>query len=174
MDASDERDSVASIDSTAAYTPTHTTEQDISPLDELQSPRASLASAPTPGRTYMIRHLGLGKTVSVKGGHLSLEHYDPHAGCYWNCVENRGWLGFSETVSGKYLGRNEKRAFSATVNAHSLWGSFVVTGHENGGYYLRWLDGLTLLRWVGVGGDGQTLIYSASSAKAAIWEFVEV
>ncbi|KAI1185167.1 hypothetical protein F5B17DRAFT_45264 [Nemania serpens] len=175
MDAKDDNESVApSSDSTTAGTPTHTTEQDTSPLNEVSSRRSSsIGRAPAPGRIYMIRHLAQGKTLSLKGGHLSLETYDPHAGCYWNCVENLGWLGFSETVSGKYLGRNGKFAFHAEAKFHLPWEWFVVTGHESGGGYCLQSRFWDVLRWVGVGGNGRTLVEVKSSAEAAVWEFVE-
>ncbi|KAI1192817.1 hypothetical protein F5X97DRAFT_316199 [Nemania serpens] len=167
--------------STAAYTPTHTTEQHKSSRDEFSSPRNNLASAPpSPGRTYMIRHLASDKAISLKGGRLSLEIYDARAGHYWKCVELHGWLKFSEVVSGNYLARDNNGGFHAGAGYYpsagfpQLTGAFVVVpGHEDGGYYLRSPDS-SVLGWVGITDDGKSLVYVASAAKAALWDFLEV
>ncbi|KAH8166931.1 hypothetical protein CIB48_g1310 [Xylaria polymorpha] len=173
MDTRDEKGenaSVVSDDSITAYTPTHTTEQhglshggDPSGLDSF-SP-----CAPSPGRTYLIRHRDSGKTIN-KHGRLGLEN-DSDAVCYWGCIQTLGWFGFS--AFGKYLGRDGNYAFRATAELHLPWEWFVITAQGNEGCHLQsphWLS----LRWVGIGADGRTLIDVTSSAEAALWEFVEV
>ncbi|KAI8945459.1 hypothetical protein F4801DRAFT_125637 [Xylaria longipes] len=120
MDTRDEKDdnsSVASDDSTTAYTPTHTTGQDIPSRGD---PSCALDSfsprAPSPGRTYLIRHRDSGKTIN-KYGRLGLENdSDPHAVCYWHCVQTLGWLGFC--AFGTFLGRDGNYAFRAEAKLH--------------------------------------------------------
>ncbi|KAI1117003.1 hypothetical protein F5Y14DRAFT_14074 [Nemania sp. NC0429] len=177
MDMNYESNSELSSDATAADTPTHSSVENdliLPKTPAYQPPRGSFSSAPTPGRTYLIRHRDLDKTMNVKDGRLSLQYNsDPQAGCYWDCVETWGWLGFRETVSGNHLGRNGWFGFRASAKRHLPWEWFVVVGHGDDGFYLQsphwWM-----LRWVGIGRDGLSLVDVTSSAEAAVWEFVEV
>ncbi|KAI1425414.1 hypothetical protein F5Y12DRAFT_747418 [Xylaria sp. FL1777] len=178
MDTRHEKDSNASDasdDSSTAYTPTHTTEH--GPSSHSDSPCAHVSfspRAPTPGQTYMIRHRESGKVIGLNHGRLGLEeNSDPQNGCYWDCVQTLGWVGFRETVSNNFLGRDGNFAFRATEKLHLPWEWFVVAAQGNEGCHLQsphWLS----LRWVGIGQDGRSLVDVTSSAEAALWEFVEV
>lgn len=178
MDPRDEKSdnaSVASGDSSTAYTPTHTTEHDVSLHNDSPSARESFTPrAPSEGKTYMIRHRDSGKVIGLKNGGLGLEdNSDPQVGCYWNCVRNLGWFGFCETSSANFLGRDGNFAFRATEKLHLPWERFVVEAKGDRGCHLQsphWFS----LRWVGIGGDGRTLVDVTSSDHAAFWEFVEV
>ncbi|TGJ82422.1 hypothetical protein E0Z10_g6339 [Xylaria hypoxylon] len=164
--------SVASGDSTAVYTPTEMTEQDIASRDNTSSAYDSCGSAPTPGRTYIIYHKDSGSMLSLEDEHLMLR-FSPRSGKHWNCVQNLGWFGFTEKDSRNFLGRDGNFGFRAKANAHLPWEWFIVTRHENKGYHLQsphWLS----LRWVGIGKNGHTLIDVKSVDHAALWEFVEV
>ncbi|KAI0468133.1 hypothetical protein F4859DRAFT_215671 [Xylaria cf. heliscus] len=162
-------------DSTTVYTPTHTTEDDgsprspPSPVHENFSPRA-----PSPGKTYIIRHRNSGKVVALKRGRLGLEDdSDPKISCRWDCMQTLGWFGFCDTASNNFLGRDGNFAFRASAKLHLPWEWFVIAAQGNEGWYLQsphWLS----LRWVGIGKDGRTLVDVTSSAEAALWEFVEV
>ncbi|KAI1757374.1 hypothetical protein F4782DRAFT_525190 [Xylaria castorea] len=176
MDTRDEKDdnvSVASGDSSTAYTPSHTTEQDISSRKDPFCANDSSFSpcAPSPGRRYLIRHRDSGKVIN-QHGRLGLENdADQNAVCCWDCVQTLGWFGFC--AFGKYLGRDGNYAFRATALLHLTWEWFVVSPQGNEGCHLQsphWLS----LRWVGIGKDGRTLVDVTSSAEAALWEFVEV
>ncbi|KAI0456803.1 hypothetical protein F5B21DRAFT_125399 [Xylaria acuta] len=166
--------SVASQDSVTAYTPTHTTEQDISSRDHPDGAHGGFGPcAPAPGRTYVIRHRESGKMMARKEGRLGLEDScDLRTESYWDCVQSSlGWFGF-KTISGHYLGRDGNFAFRAEAVVHLPWEWIVVTP-GNDGCYLQsphWLS----LRWVGIGKDGRTLVDVTSSAEAALWEFMEV
>ncbi|KAJ2981152.1 hypothetical protein NUW58_g6761 [Xylaria curta] len=172
-DKKDDNASVASGDSITAYTPTHTTEQDISSRDNPSYAHDSFGPrAPLPGRTYMIRHRDSGKMLARKEGLLGLEDdCDLRTEWHWDCVQSLGWFGF-KTISGFYLGRDGNFGFCASAMAHLPWEWIVVSpGHE--GCYLQsphWLS----LRWVGIGEDGRKLVDATSSDQAALWEFVEV
>ena len=178
MDPRDEKGdnaSVASGDSSTVYTPTHTTEHDVSLHNNSPSARESFTPrAPSEGKTYMIRHRDSGKVIGLKNGGLGLEdNSDPQVGCYWNCVRNLGWFGFCETSSANFLGRDGNFAFRATEKLHLPWEWFVVEAKGDRGCHLQsphWFS----LRWVGIGGDGRTLVDVTSSDHAAFWEFVEV
>ncbi|KAI0096717.1 hypothetical protein GGR51DRAFT_494778 [Nemania sp. FL0031] len=178
MGSGDEQDANASCvsdDSSTAYTPTHTTAHDGSPdshssiVHDNFSPRA-----PSPGKTYIIRHRKSGKVVALKRGRLGLEDdSDPEISCRWDCMQTLGWLGFRDTASDSFLGRDGNFAFRASEKLHLPWEWFVVAAQGNEGCHLQsphWLS----LRWVGIGNDGRTLVDVTSSAEAALWEFVEV
>ncbi|KAI0424423.1 hypothetical protein F5Y09DRAFT_347723 [Xylaria sp. FL1042] len=107
--------SIASGDSTAVYTPTHTTEQDIVLLDDPSNARGSFGSAPAPGRTYMICEQRSGMLLSLQNGHLELRSA-PQSGSHWTCMEGLGWFGFVETVSGNFLGRDGNFGFEPRPN----------------------------------------------------------
>ncbi|KAI0443811.1 hypothetical protein F4803DRAFT_549738 [Xylaria telfairii] len=122
MDTHDKKGESASVvsddDSATVYTPTHTTEHGNPSGHDSFSP-----CAPSPGRTYLIRHRDSGKTLN-KYGRLGLEN-DSDTVCYWGCIQTLGWFGFS--AFGKYLGRDGRFAFRATAELHLPWEWFVIT-----------------------------------------------
>ncbi|KAI0805739.1 hypothetical protein GGR55DRAFT_654830 [Xylaria sp. FL0064] len=107
--------SIVSGDSTAAYTPTHTTEQDIAPLDDPSNSRGSFGSAPAPGRTYMICEQRSGMMLSLEGGRLELRSA-PLSGHHWYFLQNLGWFGFNEIVSGNFLVATATTGFGLRPN----------------------------------------------------------
>ncbi|GAP90657.1 putative sis protein [Rosellinia necatrix] len=192
MATSYDKASVTSGDSTTVYTPTHTTSEqgdDLFPRDspgpspsnnnggggggstEIFSPRG-----PAAGQTYLIRERATGRVLQVRGGRVRVVEADadPRGGCYWACEESLGWLGFRETVSGGFLGRDGNFGFRAAAQAHLPWEWFVVSPRGTDGCRLQsphWLS----LRWVGLGGrDGRSLVDVTEPEKAVLWEFVEV
>ncbi|RWA10126.1 hypothetical protein EKO27_g4973 [Xylaria grammica] len=164
--------SIASPDTAAVYTPIHTTEQHVPSRDDPPDARDSVGSAPAPGGTYMIYHQASGNMLSLEQGQLKLRS-SPQSGNHWNCIQNHGYFGFIETVSGNFLGRDGNYGFRAEARLHLLWEWFIITHAGDEGYHLQsphWFS----LRWVGIGEDGQTLIDVASIDHAAVWRFVEV
>lgn len=121
-------------------TPTHTTS--VEPT--LQPTTRSLAgygleSVPWPGSTFMIRHRASDKILAREKGVLVLKDAGDLAFCgwRWTCVENDGgWLGFYETSSGVYLGRDGYGGIRASAPVHKSWEALDVRRHPSGGYQI--------------------------------------
>lgn len=60
---------------------------------------------PRPGHIYMIRERDTGYSIVQKWGYPVVEEArGSRGGHYWECFEDRGWLGFQNIVSGNFLG----------------------------------------------------------------------
>ena len=104
-----------SNDPSLADTPTHTSDTVSDPgLEGHFSVTQGMESVPWPGRTYMIRNRATDCILAREHGHLALKEAADLATCGWRwaCVEHHeGWLGFRETSSGVYLGRDNQGGF---------------------------------------------------------------
>ncbi|KAK3904252.1 hypothetical protein C8A05DRAFT_31984 [Staphylotrichum tortipilum] len=97
---------------------------------------------PWPGRTYVIRNRATDAVLAREHGQLVLKTEAAASdlltcGWRWLCVCNGdGWLGFRETVSGVYLGRDNRGGFRAAAQEHRGWECFDARRHPQGGYQL--------------------------------------
>ncbi|RYP46424.1 hypothetical protein DL769_011397 [Monosporascus sp. CRB-8-3] len=169
-----ETESAESSDSDTAYTPTHTT---MNPEDPDAFERFSMGGIPTvpeAGGTYMIRDLDSGRAITLVAGRVSLERdASRNGGWRWHCVEkDDGWLGFRETVSGKYLGRDGSGGFRVKADRFDFWESLVLRPIKEGGYHIMAMHWWTFRR-MGIAKEGN-LVECASRDGAARWEFIEV
>ncbi len=170
---SQQRDDHALLD-----TPTHTT--DTVPELGLEGQVSAIECVPWPGRAYMIRHRASDWVLARENGRLVLKRAMDLAGCgwHWACVENEdGWLGFRETSSGVYLGRDDRGGFRAAATEHRTRQCFDLRGHPEGGYQLlsiRWWTRMrmaadvTTQNVVEISGSGD------ESVEAALWDFVKI
>ena len=164
-------------------TPTNTTDAAPGPgLEGQFSVEQGIGSVPWPGRTYMIRNRASDGILAREHGRLVLKEAADLATCgwHWTCAENNGgWLGFRETSSGAYLGRDNGGGFRASATEHNGWELFDVRGHPDGGYQLlsiRWWSRMRMAAdmrtqavvEIALSGDGDERV------AAALWDFVQV
>lgn len=128
-------------------------------------PSFSIPSCPWKGGIYLIREHDPGLYVTLKEGKLGLSPrkfgydesvHDLRCGSLWECVEHGStiWLGFKNTVSGTFLGRNSYPEFIATAQYHDKWEWFCAREHPHGGHILLVTYGSRLLP-MRKGGKGQ-------------------
>ena len=58
---------------------------------------------PWPDSTFIIRSVPSEHVITLQDGKVALTRADGRGSIYWVCVETKGWLGFRNTVSGKFL-----------------------------------------------------------------------
>lgn len=169
-----------SDDRTLPDTPTNTTDTVPGPGHEVQfSVEQGIESVPWPDRTYMIRHRASDRVLAREQGCLVLKKIADLATCgwHWTCVEKHsGWLGFRETSSGVYLGRDDHGGFIASATKHEGWECFDVRRHPDGGYQLLSIHWWHRMR-MAVDMRTQGVIEvsgSGNDVAATLWDFVQV
>ncbi|KAI1639387.1 hypothetical protein F4809DRAFT_139896 [Biscogniauxia mediterranea] len=134
------------------------------------------ACAPEAPHAYMIRDLATGKALALRDGRLTLTHEAGEAGGWrWRCTErdDDGWLGFRESVSGCYLGRDGAGGMCARATKHRAWEALLLRPLRDGGYHILTCDWWRLRR-VALAPDGAALVESRDRGEALRWEFIEV
>ncbi|KAI1328086.1 hypothetical protein F5Y16DRAFT_370028 [Xylariaceae sp. FL0255] len=168
--------STTTSESDTIYTPTSTIRDDSSTRSS--SPYRCLLTSdnttvPWQERTYMIRHRSSTNVLTLIDGTITLQNdIANNGGWRWQCIEREGWLGFRESVSGHYLGRDNAGGFRARATRHEAWEAFVVRPHPEGGHQLltcHWWQ----LRPIAVTDSGK-LYEAKTSDQGALWEFVEI
>jgi hypothetical protein len=161
----------------AANTPPETVAADfIDDLDPLNDTKAFSSSVPWPGSTFLIRDALTGHVITLLDGRLVLAPPGGKGSIYWACVETKGWLGFRNTVSGRFLGHDDNGRLRCSADRHKGWENFCVRLTPEGGYVLLMThferlwhvgvkveQGVQRLAKLGDGGNGGT-----------VWEFVKV
>ena len=136
---------------------------------------------PWPGSTFIIRSVSSGHVLTLLEGQITLTH--PHSSrgsCHWACWENNGWLGFRNTVSGKFLGHDEEGKLRCTVEWHEKWEYFCFRMRPEGGCVLLMTheDRLWHVGGIKVEQDGEEKVKLAKigdgAAGGMVWEFVKV
>src|ERR1700760_1523535 len=61
------------------------------------------SSIPWPGSTFIIREVSTGQVLTLFDGKVILASLGGPGNIHWECVETKGWLGFRNRVSGRYL-----------------------------------------------------------------------
>ncbi|KAI1810318.1 hypothetical protein GGS20DRAFT_568180 [Poronia punctata] len=124
-------------------------------------------------KMYMIRDISTKMAITLEWGKITLVTKPGHAGGWqWCCESNKGWLGFREVVSGKFMGRDKDDCL-ATNPWMSQYDSFVLRACEAGGYnlYIKKGDG-----FVAVTRDtkGSLFLSSDFTVDFTRWEFIRV
>ena len=130
---------------------------------------------PWPGSTFIIRSVPSGHVIALLDGQITLTQPGGPGSIHWACVETKGWLGFQNIVSGKFLGHDPKGRLRCSAERHLGWEYFCVRMRPEGGCVLLmthferlWHVGIEVERGVkklakiGDGGSG-----------AMVWEFVK-
>jgi hypothetical protein len=140
----------------------------------------SSSSVPWPGSTFIIRCIRSGHALTVLDGKVTLAPLGGRGSVHWKCVETKGWLGFQNVVTGRFLGHDGKKGrLCCSVAWHRGWESFSPRLRPQGGFVLM-MTHFERLWPVGVkvekGGD-QTLAKiekNSADATVSVWEFIKV
>lgn len=165
-------------DDSTIYTATTPPETVADLLDDRHSfggaeSRSSLV--PWPGSTFIIRSVSSGQVIMLLDGQIILTKPGGRGSIKWKCVETKGWLGFKNEVSGKFLGHDKERNLCCNVEQHKGWENFDVRPRPEGGCVLLmthherlWHVGMKVeqgvekLAKIGDGGSG-----------GIVWEFIK-
>jgi hypothetical protein len=163
---------------TSDYSPTEIMEE----VNSVDATQPISSSVPWPSSTFIIRYSKTGEVLTLVDGQLVLTKPGGR-GCFrWDCVENNGWLGFRNEVSGKYIGIDYQAELVCTVMHHKWYEQFIARPVPEGGYLLLMRhEGKTFggcgdtLRLVGTKEkDGKKKLSKVESADGIIWDFVRV
>jgi hypothetical protein len=120
----------------SAATPPETLAADLlDDEDPLRTPVSS-SSVPWPGSSYIIRSASSGNVLTLRDGQIVLGPPGGRGSIYWACVETKGWLGFQNPVSGKFLGHDSRGYLRCSADRHQGWENFCVRIRPDGGYIL--------------------------------------
>ncbi|KAI1308090.1 hypothetical protein F5Y03DRAFT_351162 [Xylaria venustula] len=167
-------------------TPTNSTAADGSMKEPDESPKlhcftinGGINDVPEPNGVYMIRDLISQKAITLVDGHVTLlRDAGTQGGWHWKFEERSDlYVGFRNTVSGKYLGRDNKGGFCALYGKLDGWESFQLRHRQSGGYNLLGKD-RSVMRAMAIIDDESIptpkLVECMDMEKAARWEFVKV
>lgn len=138
------------------------------------------SSVPWKGSTYIIRDSKTGEVLTLLDGEVILEKPGDRGHIKWDRVENGGWLGFKNPISGKYIGE-EKGRLECIVKHHQWCEHFIARPAPEGGYLLlmrqggRWCDGFgETLRVIRLNRFGSKNGLVKDSGGGIVWDFVKV
>jgi hypothetical protein len=160
-----------------AATPPETVAGDL--LDDhdlFGSAKLSSFSVPWPGSTFIIRSALSGHVITLLDGQIVLARPGGRGSIHWACVETKGWLGFQNPISGRFLGHDIKGRLCCSAERHLGWENFCVRMRPEGGYVLLmthferlWHVGIKVEQGV------EKLVKSGDEGSDKIvWEFVKV
>jgi len=131
---------------------------------------------PWPSSTFIIRCVSSGHVITLLDGQIQLTQPGGRGSIHWACTETKGWLGFRNTVSGKFLGHDVKGRLCCSAERQQGWEYFCVRMRPEGGcvllmthYERLWHvgikeeQGVEKLAKIGDGGS-----------DGIVWEFVKV
>ncbi|KAH6677740.1 hypothetical protein B0J14DRAFT_475006, partial [Halenospora varia] len=137
---------------------------------------SSVSSVPWPGSTFIIRSVSSGHVITLLDGQIVLASPGGRGSIHWACVETKGWLGFRNATSGRFLGHDFWGSLCCSGERHQGWENFCVRLRPEGGYVLLmthwerlWHVGIILEQGVeklAKVGDG--------GSDGIVWDFVKV
>ncbi|KAL2044107.1 hypothetical protein ABVK25_012463 [Lepraria finkii] len=104
--------------------------------DPLGGAEPSSYLVPWPGSTCIIRSVSSGHVITLLDGQIKLTQPGGRGSIHWVCVETKGWLGFRNTVSGKFLGHDGNGRLRCSADQHRGWEYFCVRPRPEGGCIL--------------------------------------
>lgn len=140
--------------------------------------KVAYPTVPRAGHTYMIRDVARGRIITLTKGEIHALSNPKSGDWKWVCVEKNSLFGFYNSISGRYIGHDDKNNFIAEAKSHRDWESFRLMPHPKGGYFLAvqffWWHTLKMV--VNEGTEGANLIvkYEDQVGEWTTWEFVEV
>lgn len=119
-----------------AFTPPSTIVDDV--LDDHHTITDVFNSSlvPWPGSTFLIRSVASGEVITLLDGNVVLTRPGGRGSSHWACIENKGWLGFQNIVSGKFLGHDPHGTLRCTAEHHQMWEYFCARVRPDGGCVL--------------------------------------
>jgi hypothetical protein len=160
-----------------ATTPPETVADDLlDDHDPFGGAKPSSSSVPWPDSTFIIRSVLSGHVITLLDGQIILAQPGGRGCIHWSCVETKGWLGFQNPVSGRFLGHDAKGRLCCSAERHQGWENFCVRMRPKGGYVLLmthferlWHVGIKVEQGV------EKLAKSGNGGSDGIvWEFVKV
>ncbi|KAL8975790.1 MAG: hypothetical protein Q9205_008073 [Flavoplaca limonia] len=100
------------------------------------NPEPSSFLVPWPGSTFIIRSVSSGHVLTLLDGQIVLTQPGGRGSIHWACVETKGWLGFLNVVSGKFLGYDANWKLCCSAERHSWWEFFCIRMRPEGGCVL--------------------------------------
>ena len=158
-----------------ANTPPETVYAAVDDLDPLADHKVT-SSVPWPSQTFLIRSPSTGHLLTLRNGQVILASPGGHDPIRWACVETKGWLGFRNTGSGKYLGHDKHGKLCCVADRQQGWENFCARITPEGGYVLLmthferlWHVGIKMER------GGERLAKLGDGVEnGMVWEFVKV
>jgi hypothetical protein len=108
-------------------------------LEDPLSPSAARfisSSVPWPGSTFVISSVFTGDVLTLRGGQVVLAPPGGRDSIHWECVESKGWFGFRNPVSGRFLGYDKSGTLCCSAKRHEGWEHFHARIRPEGGYDL--------------------------------------
>ncbi|PQE22004.1 Phenazine biosynthesis protein [Rutstroemia sp. NJR-2017a BBW] len=140
--------------------------------EDYLSPITSRVRVPWAGETYMICDRKKRRIITLTNGKLQLEDkVAAGGGSHWICIDNNGWFGFRNSVSGTFMGHDARGKFICKVSHHKPHEWFFPRAHRDGGYWLLMLHG-NEWRAMSIGKDGKELV--EVNNNGTVWEFLKV
>jgi hypothetical protein len=159
---------------TSATTPESVAADLVDDHDHTEDARPS-SSVPWPDSTFIIRSVSSGHVITLYGGQVMLAPPSGRGSIHWKCVETKGWLGFRDSASNRFLGHDMSGRLRCSAEQHNGWENFCVRMTPAGGYVLLmthferlWHVGIMVEQGVG------KLAKIGDKRSAIIWEFVKV
>lgn len=159
-----------------AVTPPETVATDLlDDYDPLGSTKLSTFSTPWPDSTFIIRSVSSGHVITLRDGQIVLAPPGGKGSIHWTCVETKGWLGFQNSVSGRFLGHDKNGKLRCSAEEHKGWENFCVRPTPEGGFVLL-MTHFERLWYVGsiVEQGVERLAKIGDRSDGILWEFIEV
>ena len=148
--------------------------------DSIGSAKPSSSSVPWPGSTFIIRSISSGLVITLKGGQIVLAEPGSGGNSHWECVRRKGWYGFRDPGSGRFLGYDDKGRLCCSVERQRGWEYFQVNMTPEGSYVIStthivfvgvelWYVGLVKEK-----GVEKLAKIGDSVSDATLWEFLKV
>jgi hypothetical protein len=157
-------------------TPSVTSENTTS---DVTQPNDVHSSVPWPGRTFMIQSRANGQVITFLNGEIILDKPGGLGTYRWRCVESKGWMGFQDPASAKYIGYNKDESIRCTVDKHEHWEYLCPRKRPEGGYLILVFVMETLIP-IGVrpisaeNGVQQKVRILDWKSDGIVWDFIEV
>ena len=134
------------------------------------------SSVPWPGSTFIIRSVSSGQVITLLNGRIVLARPGGCGSIHWACVETKGWLGFQNLASGRFLGHDKNGKLCCLSEQHHGWENFCVRMRPEGGYVLliMHLDGLWQMGIRVEWGVEKLARIEDGGSDGIVWEFVNV
>ncbi|KAI9748670.1 MAG: hypothetical protein M1835_001738 [Candelina submexicana] len=142
--------------------------------DVFSSAKPSFSLVPWPGSSFIIRSVESGHVITLLNGHVRLTQPGGHGCVRWECVETEGWLGFRNTVSGKYLGYDAKGRLRCSAEQHKKWEYFCARARPEGGCILLMTHWEKLWRVGIMVEQGVEKLAKIEGSDGMMWEFAKV
>ena len=160
-----------------ATTPPETVANDLlDDHDPFGATKPSSSSVPWPGSTFIIRSVSSGHVITLRGGQIVLARPDGRGSIHWACVESKGWFGFRNSSSDRYLGHDIKGRLRCSAEWHRGWENFCVRMTPEGGYVLL-MTHFEKLWHVGIiveQGVEKLAKFGDGRSAGIVWDFIEV